>query len=67
MWNADDGFVFTDPVIHTAAGRRRAGAPPRRGANGRTDKGEEGVRLFFATHACGALCRRLGLPRADTV
>jgi len=55
VWNATDGFVFTDPVIHhiSKAGRRHR--------NGQTDKGVEGVRRFFASHQCNAVCRRLGL------
>ena len=63
VWNDDDGYVLTDPVIHTGAGQRRQGGPGRvrRAANGKTDKGEEGIRLFFSTHVCNALCRRLGL------
>ncbi len=61
VWNEDDGYVLTDPVIHTGAGRSRHGGRARRAANGKTDKGEEGIRLFFSTHVCNALCRRLGL------
>ena len=49
--NASDGFTLTDPVLHTLSKRR----------NGSTDKGEEGMNRFFATHECNALCRRLGL------
>ena len=64
VWNEADGFVLTDPVIHTTVGRRRrrleAAHAIGRG-NGKTDKGMEGVRLFFASHRCNALCRRLGL------
>ncbi len=63
VWNESDGFILTDPVIHTTAGRRRqlAAAHSIGRGNGKTDKGMEGVRLFFATHHCNALCRRLGL------
>ena len=63
VWNAADGFVLTDPVIHTTHGRRRRAATvdPAGRCNGKTDKGAEGVRLFFASHRCNALCRRLGL------
>ena len=49
--NAADGFTLTDPVLHTLSKRR----------NGSTDKGEEGMNRFFATHECNGLCRRLGL------
>ena len=40
VWNADDGFVLTDPVVHyvSSSGRRHK--------NGATDKGVEGVRAF---------------------
>ena len=41
----------TDPVMHTLSKRR----------NGSTDKGQEGMDRFFATHECNGLCRRLGL------
>ena len=50
-WNASDGYTLTDPVMHTLSKRR----------NGSTDKGEEGMNRFFATHECNGLCRRLGL------
>ena len=50
-WNALDGYTLTDPVMHTLSKRR----------NGSTDKGEEGMNRFFATHECNGLCRRLGL------
>jgi len=53
-WNAVDGFLLTDPVILTRLGKRK---------NGATDKGEDGIRRFFETHECNALCRRLGLGR----
>ena len=49
--NAADGFTLTDPVLHTLSKRR----------NGSTDKGEDGMNRFFATHECNGLCRRLGL------
>eukprot|EP00899_Mesostigma_viride_P028369 jgi/Mesvir1/8717/Mv02647-RA.1 len=58
VWNATDGFVLTDPVIHYVSNSGR------RGINGLTDKGQEGVDRFFQTHRCGALCRRLGLQGA---
>lgn len=63
VWNEDDGFLLTDPVIHTGEGLRPVGRRPGggRGANGKTDKGAAGIRLFFESHACNALCRRLGL------
>ena len=53
VWNAVNGFTLTDPVIHHTTGSKR---------NGATDKGPAGIRSFFATHVCNALCRRLGLP-----
>jgi len=60
VWNADDGFVLTDPVVHyvSSSGRRHK--------NGATDKGVEGVQRFFRTHKCGALCKKLLLtPRGE--
>jgi hypothetical protein len=52
--------VLTDPVVHyvSSSGRRHK--------NGATDKGVEGVKRFFRTHKCGALCKRMGLQeRSD--
>jgi len=46
VWNADDGFVLTDPVIHHVSSKGR------RYLNGATDKGEAGVKKFFETHVC---------------
>ena len=51
VWNHVDGFVLTDPVILSRAGRKW----------GSTDKGIDGIRRFFRTHKCNGLCRRLGL------
>ena len=62
VWNDNDGFVFTDPVIHSGAGRSRSrGRAGRRTRNGKTDKGLVGIDDFFKTHSCNSLCRRLGL------
>eukprot|EP00899_Mesostigma_viride_P007668 jgi/Mesvir1/16902/Mv15772-RA.1 len=55
VWNATDGFMLTDPAIHYIS------STGRRGINGMTDKGQEGVDRFFKTHQCRVLCRRLGL------
>jgi hypothetical protein len=52
VWNALDGFTFTDPVIHHYSNEKK---------NGATDKGESGMEAFFETHECSALCKRLGL------
>ena len=60
VWNAADGFVLTDPVIHHVS---RYGT--RRHKNGGTDKGAQGVLSFFRSHTCGDLCRRLGLTTPD--
>jgi hypothetical protein len=53
VWNSSDGFVLTDPVVHyvSSSGKRHK--------NGATDKGQEGVKRFFRTHKCGALCKRM--------
>lgn len=53
VWNADDGFVLTDPVVHYVS------STGRRHKNGATDKGLEGIKRFFRTHKCGALCKKL--------
>jgi hypothetical protein len=55
VWNADDGFMLTDPVIHHVC------SEGRRHMNGATDKGEAGVKKFFETHVCNALCKRMEL------
>jgi hypothetical protein len=57
VWNAVDGFIFTDPVIHHNS--HKSGRVD--GHNGRTDKGLDGIRKFFVTHKCNSMCRRLGL------
>ena len=56
VWNAEDGFVLTDPVVHyvSSSGRRHK--------NGATDKGLDGVKSFFSTHKCNGLCAKLRLP-----
>tara|TARA_B100000795_G_scaffold240274_1_gene202376 strand:- start:97 stop:558 length:462 start_codon:yes stop_codon:yes gene_type:complete len=51
VWNKMDGFILTDPVVHTKAKR----------SMGATDKGTIGMKKFFVSHVCGPLCRRLGL------
>eukprot|EP00798_Chlamydomonas_sp_ICE-L_P022991 gene22991-30179_t len=52
VWNEEDGFLLTDPVIHHHTNSRRHGA---------TDKGTFGMEKFFETHRCNPLCHRLGL------
>eukprot|EP00798_Chlamydomonas_sp_ICE-L_P013595 gene13595-19468_t len=52
VWNAEDGFLLTDPVIHHHSNSRRHGA---------TDRGKPGMKKFFETHRCNPLCHRLGL------
>ena len=49
-------YKLTDPAIHHAS---RSG---RSRVYGRTDHGHTGIRRFFQTHKCNALCRLLGLP-----
>ena len=63
VWNPDDGFVLTDPVVHYVSSRGK------RHKNGATDKGLEGVKRFFNTHKCNALCAKMKLPArtADTL
>ncbi|GAB1309948.1 Alpha-protein kinase vwkA [Madurella fahalii] len=47
------GGFLTDPVIHTA--------DPDRFVLSKTNLGVDGFKLFFASHECNAVCRRLGL------
>eukprot|EP00386_Alphamonas_edax_P004621 GDKI01014595.1.p1 GENE.GDKI01014595.1~~GDKI01014595.1.p1 ORF type:complete len:179 (-),score=35.04 GDKI01014595.1:437-973(-) len=54
VWNRTDGFVLTDPAIHSASSK---------GKNGHTDKGLGGIKAFFATHECSPLCKALGLKQ----
>eukprot|EP00966_Prymnesium_polylepis_P177151 4103151-Prymnesium_polylepis.1 len=53
VWNSEDGYVLTDPVVHSMNDGKRRGA---------TDSGLSGMQKFFHTHRCGALCRQLGFP-----
>lgn len=48
-------FYFTDPQVHTT---ERADLH----SFGRGNLGKDGVRQFFATHRCNAICRFIGLP-----
>lgn len=63
VYNSTDGYLLTDPVIHCAASKGGRGGSGRGSSKlyGATDKGEKGIRDFFATHTCNALCKRLGL------
>jgi hypothetical protein len=70
VFNGTDGFLLTDPVIHSAE-LKQGKKPDDNGtcvSNGKTDKGAQGISLFFETHKCNALCHRLGLylPQSDT-
>jgi hypothetical protein len=56
VWNSDDGFVLTDPVVHYVC------TTGKRHTNGATDKGLQGVKKFFETHVCCALCKKMDLP-----
>ena len=55
VWNAVDGFMLTDPVVHYVSSKGK------RHKNGATDKGLEGCKRFFRTHKCGPLCKRMFL------
>ena len=49
-------LLFSDPVIHYYNPLRT----DRRGVHGRTDRGRDGIKDFFATHSCkeqGHLCQ----------
>ena len=55
VWNEEDGFVLTDPVVHYVS------STGTKHKNGATDQGRNGICKFFKTHKCNALCARLGL------
>jgi hypothetical protein len=55
-------YRLTDPVIH----KHRRSRQLRNWSFGRTDRGERGMRAFWATHQCTAACRLLGLNEPDT-
>ncbi|CAJ1947687.1 unnamed protein product [Cylindrotheca closterium] len=57
VWNADDGFMLTDPVIHHVS------LEGKRHTNGATDHSKRGVKKFFETHVCNSLCKRMGLAK----
>jgi hypothetical protein len=63
VFNETDGFILTDPVIHSV--ELKVSQPDESKVacigNGKTDKGAQGIRLFFETHTCNALCHKLGL------
>jgi hypothetical protein len=63
VFNETDGFLLTDPVIHSVDPKESHpdGNKIASAGNGKTDKGAQGIRLFFETHKCNALCQRLGL------
>ena len=52
---ADEGmrWKFTDPAIHSAAGKTRFG---------QTDLGPRGINAFFRTHECNDFCKELPRP-----
>jgi hypothetical protein len=54
VWNKVDGYILTDPVVHTISNNHCH-------KMGRTDKGQTGIDCFFETHVCGPLCKKLGL------
>ena len=54
VWNAVDGFEFTDPAIHNDDDRRK---------RHRTDRGTGGMEQFCKTHVCSLLCAALGLDQ----
>ena len=43
-------FVLTDPAIHSEDQ-----------SYGETDFGNEGMKTFFKTHVCGAICKEMNL------
>ena len=47
-------FELSDPAIHYASKKRHM-------VFGRTDKGKKGMQLFFNTHQCSKICKRMQL------
>lgn len=47
-------FELSDPAIHYRSKERRM-------VFGRTDKGDKGIQLFFRSHKCSNICRRMQL------
>ena len=50
-------FVLTDPAIH----KRKKSKFLKNWKFGRTDRGDRGIKDFFATHVCNDACRLFGL------
>ncbi|CAL8463826.1 g3360 [Coccomyxa elongata] len=50
---AETVYQLMDPAIHCERGSRSYGA---------TNCGARGIRLFFESHRCNHVCRKLGLP-----
>ncbi|EKX50588.1 hypothetical protein GUITHDRAFT_161832 [Guillardia theta CCMP2712] len=53
VWNPVDGFLLTDPAIHTDK--------KLDGWKHRSNKRQEGIKTFFQSHTCNIFCRKLGL------
>ena len=53
IWNWQDGFTLTDPVVHHVGSKKHR--------YGKTDQGIDGIKKFFESHVCGTVCERLGL------
>lgn len=51
VWNSEDGFTLTDPVIHSCSKKKSKRS---------TDKGVSGMNLFHESHKCSEMCRLLG-------
>ena len=47
-----DSYILTDPSIHCKLNSNHFG---------RTDLGQEGMRIFFEAHVCGDICRKMNL------
>jgi rRNA maturation protein Nop10 len=52
-------FELTDPAIHYRS------VKGRRMVYGRTDKGQQGVQMFFNTHRCSDICKLLNLSKKN--
>ncbi len=56
VWNKTDGYMCTDPAMHRNETIKKHDHKKARS----TDKGVTGIRNFFETHVCSALCIALG-------
>jgi hypothetical protein len=51
-------FELSDPAVHYSSKRRTM-------VFGRTDKGKEGMQLFFNSHRCTSICKYMQLSQKN--